>query len=609
MQKPKQRILLISLFALLVVGGALFSAVPHTYADSSEPISVATIEDFFYGIEDFFYGDDGYDTMDFYGGVLGGWAWDTITEAIGDEIEEAVAAGIDYLSDRAGIMLVAMFVGLFKLLVELIILPLVVPIVSMMLLLGLGMQNYLVNNAFTDNIWGLLLAVANGIYLLALFIASIAIISRINTGVYNLKKFLGGFITAVALSNLSLLMVRAMISLADLITNIFYQLYASLQVGTMTIVEARVSLIQFLVGLVRQVIDPLGDEFWDPSIRDFTSSLKAIAQVIILCVVLWLIIKLSLVLLERIGRLFISAITAPLVFALGLLPNFSKLTSQWWENTLKWLLVLPATMGVIVLSIWAFHSAGITSANDARHLSNHINPMVIADELRGGTPDDEVVTDALFVLVGLMGLWAAGHTNKALNLGSALAGHVETPMKAIQTGQGLARKGADLVTGKAGPVKLAKDTFTGKNALGKGLGVVGTGFARQAKAGSFGKRIQKSAIGGTFGEAWRQRQTRGPLGMIFNPKGRGAKMDADIKQKTNERALGLDTTEHQNITGKLDDVASDKHGGKSWSDLTQEEQKTLTDSNKSIDGLAKRQKDLSRTMAWRGREAFKEERM
>ena len=400
MQKSKQRILLIGLMALLIVGGSLFLTVPYTLAAWWNP-------------------------LDWPGYITG------------------------YAADRTAISMAAVFIEIFKFLIRIIVIPIVVPIAEMMMRIGLAQSDYLVNHSFAQLIWQQLLNVANGVYLLALFIASIAIILRINVGVYNLKKFLGGFITAVALSNLSLLLVRAMISLANLLNNIFYQLYASFK-G----IDAKDSLnniMDFLIALTKQRVETLLND--NPFTTDFTSTARAITEAIILGVVIWIMVKLGLLLLERIARLFLSAITAPVVFALGLLPNFSKLTSQWWENILKWLLVLPATLGVIVLSLWAFNTAGIKNTDDATHLGKFINPVEITDQFKdhepSSTEQQAVLGSTLLVLVGLMGLWAAGNMNKSLNLGGTLAGHVETPQKALQAGQGLYKKGADFVTGKS----------------------------------------------------------------------------------------------------------------------------------------------------------------
>jgi len=400
MQKSKQRILLIGLMALLIVGGSLFLTVPYTLAAWWNP-------------------------LDWPGYITG------------------------YAADRTAISMAAVFIEIFKFLIRIIVIPIVVPIAEMMMRIGLAQSDYLVNHSFAQLIWQQLLNVANGVYLLALFIASIAIILRINVGVYNLKKFLGGFITAVALSNLSLLLVRAMISLANLLNNIFYQLYASFK-G----IDAKDSLnniMDFLIALTKQRVETLLND--NPFTTDFTSTARAITEAIILGVVIWIMVKLGLLLLERIARLFLSAITAPVVFALGLLPNFSKLTGQWWENILKWLLVLPATLGVIVLSLWAFNTAGIKNTDDATHLGKFINPVEITDQFKdhepSSTEQQAVLGSTLLVLVGLMGLWAAGNMNKSLNLGGTLAGHVETPQKALQAGQGLYKKGADFVTGKS----------------------------------------------------------------------------------------------------------------------------------------------------------------
>ena len=156
-------------------------------------------------------------------------------------------------------------------------------------------------------------------------------------------------------------------------------------------------------------------------------------------------------LFERVVRLFIAAITAPIIFAASLLPNFQKSASQWWESTIKWILVLPLTLVVILLGLFFFYKAGITDYTHLQDITTKLDPEEILTALENSstsTTGTDALQDVLYIVLGLFTLWQAGMVSSSLKLGSVLGGLVETPQKAISAGQKAWKPVADVFTGK-----------------------------------------------------------------------------------------------------------------------------------------------------------------
>ena len=530
------------------------------------------------------------------------------TAFIGWHNPVAYAAGLATLLSNAGTDILAIVVDFIHILYVGIVQPLIEMIIFPMLYFGIKNTSYLINDfPGTEYIWGILLGVANGIYLLALFIASIAIIARINTTLYNTKKFLGGFIAAVALSNLSLYIVRAIVGISEMLIGVLYNI-----AGQLGIANTPDAIVEFLKAMANQFVpffvgNPavLLTGIWAGGlsiVAPWIGPLLGIGMAanmdiaeqgrmttilfIVAIIVAWLILKIALILFERIIRLFLSAITAPVVFALGLLPNFSKLTSQWWESLLLWVMIWPIVLGIIIFSLFMFSIAEVTTPEAAQNLGEALNPITIGAIIASNKGDvmGEDTQKFLALLLGLFALWGAGMVNKSLKLGSVIAGHVETPQQAMKTGQGIYKQAADNITGKAGPSKFIADTFTGKNVLGKGAKDFGLGMWDAAQAGKFGTKDFQERVRGL--EAARQRAgTKGGAidwiaGQAFNRAG----------VKTYHKGLGGIKTNDALIADAAKDVDTystqlNDESGKVWANLSPKEKKSYTDSNPKINTL------------------------
>lgn len=343
--------------------------------------------------------------------------------------------------------------------------------------------NFLLNDVATEATWYKILLLTNGVYLAVLIIASIAIIVRANVGTYNIKKVLGGLVTAVALSNLSLLIVRALVEFGQILTNSLSALFG--------INQDYYKIFLFKLLSETQPITHIGNQ---------TEEIILIWVAFIL--VASIIIKLAVILFERMIWLFGLAIVAPLAFAVGLLPNMQNYSKQWWEHLIKWILVLPATLGLAGLSIYVMTNGG---KNDVSFISVQITQL---SSLFQRSPDGSVVinNELLRILAGLAILWLAGEAGKKMKLGVATG----TIFKGISKG--------------------VTDTFTGKNAIGK--------FGKEQYYNTvYPEMVARSEKFKQF-EGERLANVRGWKARVINPEGWKKVRKLDTQKKVDEATMG-----------------------------------------------------------------------
>ncbi len=444
---------------------------------------------------------------------------------------------------RAFVSLLTRIVGILANVLSDILVPLLRGILNNLL----DYPNYLFTNvSFTYDLWEGAIIVANSFFLLALIIASIAIILRVNTGIYNIKKVLGGFITAVILSNLSFLIVKVLLEVGDLLTNTAYALFSPFNIDK-EIIHKYLGLIEDggeFRGLMGIKVPIIGGELDE-----------AIVSLIILILIFWVLLKLTLILVERMFWLFIMAIVAPIAFALSLLPTTQKLASQWWETVIKWILVFPLTVALISLSVTIL-----------RAMPSIDTPQKLTTALSGFSSLKDLVVnpDILLLISGLVILYLAGTVDKMLKIGGSLSGLVATPSAMIATGK-------KAWTGAYRPVA---DTITGRTWIGKQMG----------KAGHRGYDIALGTKPGQKFEGWRQAQ-KGWVGRVFNPRGEKARIEADRKMKVGRARGDVLLERAQKSQGQLDDIAQN-YGAESWEDLPFKTRTNL-EKNRSIGNLRK----------------------
>lgn len=340
--------------------------------------------------------------------------------------------------------------------------------------------NFLLNSVAAGNVWSKILTLTNGLYLLILIIASIAIILRVNVGVYNVKKILGGLVTAIALSNFSLLVVKVLVEFSAQITN------------SLTLLFGIGDYKKFLIALLWET-QPL-----TYIAEGYISGLEVIIAWIIFFLVATIIIKLAIILLERMIWIFALTIVAPLAFAMGVLPNMQSYSKQWWEHLIKWVMVLPATIGITCLAIFVMTNGNSNSATTISKQVVGLSGLFRVNDASLITFDNNLI----MMLAGIALLWFAGEAGKKMKLGTASG----TVFKGIS------------------------DTFTGKNAVGK--------FAKEGyyntvypEAVARSKRVREW-------EGKRLANVRGPVARIINPEGWKKVRKLDTQAHVDKATIG-----------------------------------------------------------------------
>ncbi|MFA5270043.1 MAG: hypothetical protein WC400_00230 [Patescibacteria group bacterium] len=360
---------------------------------------------------------------------------------------------------KLGMGLVELLSRFIGLLAEMIA-GIIMPIVNQILDILLGEPNWVFSSDSAlaktlDGAHAAALSLANGFLLLGLLIASIAIILRIGTGTYNIKKFLGSFIIMAILANLSQPIFYALLEVGNALLNSVSYLFSATGIGvTLTDIT---TYLKDLAGI------KITDHF-------FQFSNGTVLVLVAMVISAWVLIKLALLLIERAINLFVMLIIAPLSFGLSVLPTTQKMASQWFENVFKWLLAMPITYAILALGVFVLEQIESGKPSEFIYeLSNSIN-------VPNGSLGDNI-KDLFSFIIGMTLIYMGGTVPKMLKLGGSLTGLVESPNKMISLGQ----KGW----------KQAADTVTGKNLAGKGIGLTrsATGGLLNLATGSekFGK--------------------------------------------------------------------------------------------------------------------------
>ncbi|MBU2634751.1 MAG: hypothetical protein KJ674_05940 [Nanoarchaeota archaeon] len=215
--------------------------------------------------------------------------------------------------------------------------------------------------------WSFVLDIANIIFVIALLIFAVMIILR-QTG-YNFKKAVTSLVIAVGLANTSGLIVQALNALTNLLAKWasgIFQFTASgadgevARSGAVNLANTAMYsvFIMFNSFLTKRFGDIQENVYSNIKSPDQASELlnylvEATFIVFFIGFGVYVAYRLFFLFAERMVRIILYFIFAPLAFAAGLLPNkqMSDITSKWWSEMLKWLLVYPAAILLLGFSL------------------------------------------------------------------------------------------------------------------------------------------------------------------------------------------------------------------------------------------------------------------
>ncbi len=250
----------------------------------------------------------------------------------------ALPAYASWLGEKGAELTSSILIGLFTSLGNLIQWASVL-FLSLIINVILPGQNSLIFGEQLHTAWRAMLDLTNIIFFLALFIFAIFIITR--NASYNFKKAVTALITAIALANLSLVIVQLLIEMGDALRNFSSLIPAfGMQGGDTS------QMHEWLHGLVLPK-DFMGlgatpGDSWD---KVWIAFEVMAAQAIIA----YVLFRLMFVLVERAIRLAILAIFGPIQAAISVLPQkeLQGLGGNWFGDVLRWVLVLPLSFILI----------------------------------------------------------------------------------------------------------------------------------------------------------------------------------------------------------------------------------------------------------------------
>lgn len=245
-----------------------------------------------------------------------------------------------------------------------------------------------------ENAWRVALNLTNGLFLLGLIVAALGLILR--AGAYNFKRVISGILLGAIFANFSLLLARFFISLAQAL---------ALNASRLLQAPGQNNIDSFKSG-VYQILRSPAEGWWDVA-RGYVlffwgpagDLAKAFLSLVVAVVVLVAVAKIGIVLIERTVRLAILVILAPLIYPLALFPTTERYLKEWWENFIRWLLVLP--LAYLILSFVGVLVASPPDSRDATGLAAQIKSVL--DNPAGGT-----LPALIYSLVILALIWGAG---------------------------------------------------------------------------------------------------------------------------------------------------------------------------------------------------------
>lgn len=317
--------------------------------------------------------------------------------------------------------------------------------------------------------WDIMLSATNVLLFLALGIMSVMIVTGMQG--YNVKKALTALIYAVFIANLSKDIVLLIVDLGDALTD-----------GVRTSFQAiggAIDPIQLWQNGMSSMFRPIEATEWKEGINSaLTTSIIAFTTISILAVGAYAMLKVAAVLIERIVRLALSIVFAPLIFILQLFPGagLDGLAKNWWSDLFKWTLILPTVYFLLGL-------AGIMMPkNDFTMAPSILNALGVNVEQSVGTnvtPEDYIL-NLLLAIIAIALTLSAGNAASLLQLKPSAAGSLFKPVDNLL---GMAKKGGSQIgnaalnnirlAGIKGRDRIASRDLIGEFKSSKGLGKVG----------------------------------------------------------------------------------------------------------------------------------------
>lgn len=218
------------------------------------------------------------------------------------------------------------------------------------------------NNGIAKMVLDNINEIVAGIFLLAILFFSFQLITRM--GDANLKKTLTLVITSFVLAMFA---PRIAIMLINLGTDLTDSMLGGLG-GSFAFIKEALGQYQGLVA-------------YNLASTEGPAELAGlIIAVLFQVVTIATLIKLLLMLAERIIRLIYLTIISPFYFAVGILPNkeLQGYRSQWWSELIRWIVALPFAAVILQISTSLLSQLNQTNANQPGSISEVLIPWAMA---------------------------------------------------------------------------------------------------------------------------------------------------------------------------------------------------------------------------------------
>ena len=204
--------------------------------------------------------------------------------------------------------------------------------------------------------WEIVLSFANLGFVLAIIIIAFATILRIES--YSIKNILWKLIVAAILVNFSLVIAGAILSVSDILFNIFMSkigkdsvsdaLANALNPQMATAVKDKDSMISNIVGYVGTIIDMASN---GPLSFFGSMIISLIFSIIFTFLMILSILAVAIMYFIRALHLIILLIISPIVWLLWIFPNTQSYWKSWWSSFLRWTFFAPLMMFFIYLTV------------------------------------------------------------------------------------------------------------------------------------------------------------------------------------------------------------------------------------------------------------------
>ncbi len=247
--------------------------------------------------------------------------------------------------------------------------------------------------------YDVMLNIANGLFFAILLVFAVMIIIR-RTG-YNFKKAVIALITAIALANISYQLVQILIEAGDALRNSASHL-PGLDASSTGTFSTWISQFGTLLN-VNVLVN--GD------VSVFKYLFASFTAMAFQAIIVWILYRLTFVLIERAIRLAILTIFAPIQAVLGVLPEKAIQIgdSNWFSDVIRWILVLPVTFILIGVA------KAIAPFNSVEALQQFLSTRLF---VVGGINDVSTtnVGSIMYLIICLGVLIAAGNTPALLKV-------------------------------------------------------------------------------------------------------------------------------------------------------------------------------------------------